>query len=156
MERFDLAHVDPSEGGFDALGKGEQEGRAEPNTRYVSKGLTRSRTDKLSVVSAGSQAAAKPRAASRYRPTSRRCTQPARPRSRPSPRRKLSPAQALESLAWLSRSATPRRKPPNAGPRRRPRATKARCAASAGISLWSGTDLHEVRHLRQHDGVFVR
>ncbi len=31
MERFDLAHVDPSEGGFDALGKGEQEGRAEPS-----------------------------------------------------------------------------------------------------------------------------
>ena len=30
MERFDLAHVDPSEGRFDALGKGEEEGRAEP------------------------------------------------------------------------------------------------------------------------------
>ena len=29
MERFDLAHVDPSEGRFDALGKGETEGRAD-------------------------------------------------------------------------------------------------------------------------------
>ena len=57
LERFDLAHVDPSEaGGFDALGKGEAEGK--PATNYVSKGLTRSRTDRLSVVSGGTQAAA--------------------------------------------------------------------------------------------------
>src|SRR5437868_4145214 len=54
MERFDLAHVDPSEAGYDALGKGEEEGRADPSARYVSKGLTRSRTDKLSVVGGGS------------------------------------------------------------------------------------------------------
>src|SRR6476620_5981870 len=53
MSRFDLAHVDPSEGGFDALGKGETEGHAPANTKYVSKGLTRSRTDKLAVVSGG-------------------------------------------------------------------------------------------------------
>jgi ribonucleoside-diphosphate reductase alpha chain len=50
MERFDLAHVDPSESNFDALGKGEQEGKPAPATQYVSKGLTRSRTDRLSVV----------------------------------------------------------------------------------------------------------
>ncbi len=50
LERFDLAHVDPSEGGFDALGKGEAEGKPGPATNYVSKGLTRSRTDRLSVV----------------------------------------------------------------------------------------------------------
>ena len=49
LERFDLAHVDPSvAGGFDALGKGVEEGK--PATNYVSKGLTRSRTDRLSVV----------------------------------------------------------------------------------------------------------
>jgi ribonucleoside-diphosphate reductase alpha chain len=49
LERFDLAHVDPSEvGGYDALGKGVEEGRPAPN--FVSKGLTRSRADKLSVV----------------------------------------------------------------------------------------------------------
>ncbi len=49
LERFDLAHVDPGEaGGFDALGKGVEEGK--PTTNYVSKGLTRSRTDRLSVV----------------------------------------------------------------------------------------------------------
>jgi ribonucleoside-diphosphate reductase alpha chain len=50
MERFDLAHVDPSESGFDALGKGESEGKPTPATNYVSKGLTRSRTDRLQVV----------------------------------------------------------------------------------------------------------
>ncbi len=54
LERFDLAHVDPSEGGFDALGKGETEGKPGPSAqRFVSKGLTRSRTDRLSVVSGG-------------------------------------------------------------------------------------------------------
>src|SRR6185503_19875918 len=49
MSRFDLAHVDPTESNFDALGKGVAEGK-EPEghaTRYVSKGLTRSRTDNL-------------------------------------------------------------------------------------------------------------
>ena len=51
LERFDLAHVDPSESGFDALGKGEAEGKAAPANNFVSRGLTRSRTDRLSVVS---------------------------------------------------------------------------------------------------------
>jgi ribonucleoside-diphosphate reductase alpha chain len=49
LERFDLAHVDPSEaGGFDALGKGVEEGKPQPS--FVSKGLTRSRPERLSVV----------------------------------------------------------------------------------------------------------
>jgi ribonucleoside-diphosphate reductase alpha chain len=57
LERFDLAHVDPSEaGGFDALGKGVEEGK--PTHNYVSKGLTRSRTERLSVVSSDTQAVA--------------------------------------------------------------------------------------------------
>jgi ribonucleoside-diphosphate reductase alpha chain len=52
--RFDLAHVDPTEGAFDALGKGIAEGRApEAATKYMSKGLTRSRTDKLTVMQGG-------------------------------------------------------------------------------------------------------
>jgi ribonucleoside-diphosphate reductase alpha chain len=50
LSRFDLAHVEPAEGGFDALGKGVEEGRPSPDTRYVSKGLTRSRTDRLKVM----------------------------------------------------------------------------------------------------------
>jgi ribonucleoside-diphosphate reductase alpha chain len=52
MSRFDLAHVDPSESNFDALGKGVEEGKVDPShsSKYVSKGLTRSRTDNLVVM----------------------------------------------------------------------------------------------------------
>lgn len=61
MSRFDLAHVDPTESNFDALGKGVEEGKEpeEPNhqaTRLVSRGLTRSRTDNLVVMRGGSAA----------------------------------------------------------------------------------------------------
>jgi ribonucleoside-diphosphate reductase alpha chain len=57
MSRFDLAHVDPSESNFDAMGKGVEEGK-EPSdshqaTKYLSKGLTRSRTDNLVVMRGG-------------------------------------------------------------------------------------------------------
>ncbi len=58
MGRFDLAHVDPREANFDALGKGIEEGKQpDPShsTKYVSKGLTRSRTDNLVVVRGGDQ-----------------------------------------------------------------------------------------------------
>src|SRR5258707_1237191 len=52
MGRFDLAHVDPSESGFDAMGKGVGEGKSPdaPSSKYLSKGLTRSRTDNLVVM----------------------------------------------------------------------------------------------------------
>jgi ribonucleoside-diphosphate reductase alpha chain len=56
MSRFDLAHVDPNESGFDALGKGVGEGKdpeAQGATKYLSKGLTRSRTDNLVVMRGG-------------------------------------------------------------------------------------------------------
>src|ERR1700688_201139 len=57
QERFDLAHVDPSETNFDAMGKGVEEGRApeQPNNKYLSKGLTRSRTDNLVVMRSPSE-----------------------------------------------------------------------------------------------------
>lgn len=64
LSRFDLAHVDPNETGFDALGKGVEEGK-EPDedgghhaTKLVSRGLTRSRTDNLVVMRGGSTAVA--------------------------------------------------------------------------------------------------
>jgi ribonucleoside-diphosphate reductase alpha chain len=52
MSRFDLAHVDPSESNFDAMGKGVEEGKQPdaPSNKYLSKGLTRSRTDNLVVM----------------------------------------------------------------------------------------------------------
>jgi len=55
MSRFDLAHVDPTEAGsFDALGGGVGEGKApDGSSKYLSKGLTRSRTDKLVVMAGG-------------------------------------------------------------------------------------------------------
>jgi ribonucleoside-diphosphate reductase alpha chain len=60
LSRFDLAHVDPNETGFDALGKGVEEGK-EPDeepathaTKFLSRGLTRSRTDNLVVMRGGS------------------------------------------------------------------------------------------------------
>jgi ribonucleoside-diphosphate reductase alpha chain len=54
LERFDLAHVDPTEGSFDALGRGVEEGKPSPGAaKYISKGITRSRTDKLGVVTGG-------------------------------------------------------------------------------------------------------
>ena len=55
LSRFDLGHVDPSENAFDALGKGEDEGKLQDAppaaSKYLSRGLTRSRTDKLGVIS---------------------------------------------------------------------------------------------------------
>src|SRR4029079_2658289 len=57
MSRFDLAHVDPSESNFDAMGKGVEEGKQPEGShqanKYLSKGLTRSRTDKLVVMRGG-------------------------------------------------------------------------------------------------------
>jgi ribonucleoside-diphosphate reductase alpha chain len=43
LGRYDLSHVDPSNIGFDALGKGEGEGKA-PASRAISKGLVRGKT----------------------------------------------------------------------------------------------------------------
>jgi ribonucleoside-diphosphate reductase alpha chain len=65
LSRFDLAHVDPSDvgTGYDALGRGVEEGKPSPSAaKYVSRGLTRSRTDKL-VVMAGGAAGSEPRGA---------------------------------------------------------------------------------------------
>ncbi len=119
LTRFDLAHVDPTETNFDALGKGVEEGRSSPN--YVSKGLTRSRTDKLVVMQGGAD-----RATDRAAPPSPGSATSAeslgrggatnitafggnQPRAESSgaatalksePEAKLSPAQALEALTW--------------------------------------------------------
>ena len=90
LERFDLAHVDPSEaGGFDALGKGVEEGK--PTHNYVSKGLTRSRTDRLSVVSSDTQVVAA--GGSNVTAFSGAATA-----LKVEPEAKLSPAQQLEQI----------------------------------------------------------
>lgn len=108
IDRFDLAHVDPSEADYGALGKGEIEGRAEPGTRpdarYVSKGLTRSRTDKLQVVSGGAHAVGSGGSASVTALHAAGATA-----LKAEPEAKLSPAQALESLPWQEPQREPQR-----------------------------------------------
>ena len=49
LGRNDLAHVQPEDLGHDALGKGEHEGKA-PESSVVSRGLVRSKTDRLTLV----------------------------------------------------------------------------------------------------------
>ncbi len=66
MSRFDLAHVDPSESNFDAMGRGVEEGKSPeaPSNKYLSKGLTRSRTDNLVVMRGSSDPSTEARATS--------------------------------------------------------------------------------------------
>jgi ribonucleoside-diphosphate reductase alpha chain len=58
LGRNDLAHVDPSDIGATAIGKGEDQGRAPATAtqQYVSRGFVRSKTDKLMVVQGGAEA----------------------------------------------------------------------------------------------------
>jgi ribonucleoside-diphosphate reductase alpha chain len=122
MERFDLAHVDPSGEGFDALGKGVAEGKPAPDGRYVSKGLTRSRTDRLKVMQGGqgaldrgAESSPSPAGGGSVGETGRggvasnvtaltssgprgETAGSAALKSEPEP--KLSPAQALEQMNW--------------------------------------------------------
>jgi ribonucleoside-diphosphate reductase alpha chain len=54
LGRNDLAHVDPSDIGHDALGKGDDQSRApqpgQPSNKFVSRGFVRSKSDKLMLV----------------------------------------------------------------------------------------------------------
>jgi ribonucleoside-diphosphate reductase alpha chain len=111
MERFDLAHVDPSESGFDALGKGEGEGRA-PGT-LVSKGLTRSRGEKLSIVSSGSSSGGAATAAGGNVTAFAGGSAPRGEVSgavalKAEPEAKLSPTEKLEALQWQQPKAETR------------------------------------------------
>ena len=98
--------MDPSEaGGFDALGKGVEEGR--PANKYLSKGLTRSRTDKLTVMGAsapspagGGSVAEGGRGGVVTSLSSHRTETAGATALAPAPEVKLSPAQQLENLPW--------------------------------------------------------
>ena len=114
LERFDLAHVDPSGEGFDALGKGVEEGKPGPDARYVSKGLTRSRTDRLKVMQGGVDDAvahdARTEGATASNVTSLASSGPRAEISgavalKSEPELKLSPAQALEQQQLVKRDA---------------------------------------------------
>jgi ribonucleoside-diphosphate reductase alpha chain len=109
LSRFDLAHVDPSESNFDALGRGVEEGKPAPATRYVSKGLTRSRTDKLAVMpasavhpapSAGGSAAEAGRGASSEGRGVVTALASHRAETVGATALKAEPATALDTIAW--------------------------------------------------------
>jgi ribonucleoside-diphosphate reductase alpha chain len=119
MERFDLAHVDPSGEGFDALGKGVEEGKP-TETRYVSKGLTRSRTDRLKVMKGGAESLPSPlsgeggaRSApgggasnvTAFSSSAARAEIAGTTALKSEPEQKLSPTQALEHMQWTQRDA---------------------------------------------------
>jgi len=63
LGRTDLAHIDPSDIGFDVLGRGESQGRppqgATPSgpAKFVSRGFVRNKADKLMLVQGGMQGA---------------------------------------------------------------------------------------------------
>jgi ribonucleoside-diphosphate reductase alpha chain len=107
LSRFDLAHVEPSDGGFDALGKGVQEGKppSEPAARYVSRGLTRSRTDKLVVMPGGGDRGTPEARGGNVTsiaggPTARAHSGAVEGATALKPERAPSPAEALENLPW--------------------------------------------------------
>src|ERR1700733_9931799 len=121
MERFDLAHVDPTGEGFDALGKGVEEGKPATEGRFVSKWLTRSRTDRLKVMQGGADASSPSPAGGGSAGEAGRggavsnvtSLSSASPRGEISgstalkaePEQKLSPTQALEQMQWTKTDA---------------------------------------------------
>jgi ribonucleoside-diphosphate reductase alpha chain len=109
LSRYDLAHVDPSESQFDALGKGVEEGRQSPAAKYLSKGLTRSRTDKLTVMSSSPSPAGGGSAEGRggvvTSLSSHRAETAGATALKIEPEQKLSPAQALDALPWSKTEA---------------------------------------------------
>ena len=167
MGRFDLAHVDPSESNFDAMGRGVEEGKQpeQPNNKYLSKGLTRSRTDNLVVMRGEPQTDARGSSGNVTSLSSHGATARA--------------GDAIEGAVALKQEVEPRpladRKARShaveQGGRRGPgRAVKSRTpGGSQGQGLrrrdvrrvrefHAGAErhVHEVRYVWEHDGVFVK
>ena len=128
MSRFDLAHVDPTESNFDALGKGVEEGK-EPESRpagdkYLSKGLTRSRTDNLVVMRGGSTASdargsGNVTAIAAHGATSRAADAlEGAVALKQEAQHDLSPTEKLEALQWSKAGAPPQAAAPSKAERR--------------------------------------
>ena len=168
LERFDLAHVDPSGEGFDALGKGVAEGKPSPDARFVSKGLTRSRTDRLKVMAGGAEIVTLPcrgRDGRRRRPGWGNFQ---RHRARPTRRNlRLDGAQSRTRAATVARASAGTRdacrhpRPRQGGGRRTPRRSQGQRLRRRSLrhlrEFHAGAERHvfEVRYVRKHDGVFV-
>ena len=171
MSRFDLAHVDPNESDFDALGKGVEEGK-EPESqsqqanKYLSKGLTRSRTDNLVVMRGGSMPATDGDAGRRQRHRAGLPRRHARASDalegavalKQEVSHDLSPTEKLEALQW-SKAGAAQAAPPLQG--RTPRRSQGQGLRRRDVrrvrEFHAGAEwhLHEVRYVWQHDGVFV-
>jgi hypothetical protein len=163
MGRFDLAHVDPSESNFDAMGKGVEEGKAPeaPNNKYLSKGLTRSRTDNLVVMrspepTTEARGQGNVTALASHGPTARNAdTVEGAVALKQEAQHDLSPTEKLEALQWSKTGAAAQAAPSKAERRAqglRGRDVRRMRALLAGAQR----DVHEVRYVREHDGVFVR
>jgi ribonucleoside-diphosphate reductase alpha chain len=128
MGRFDLAHVDPSESNFDAIGKGIEEGKQpDPShsTKYVSKGLTRSRTDNLVVMRSGAEPQPESRGPSNvtslasHAPTARAAdTVEGAVALKQEAQHDLSPTEKLEALQWSKAGAAQQQVAPSKAERR--------------------------------------
>ena len=165
MGRFDLAHVDPSETNFDAIGKGVEEGKApeQPSNKYLSKGLTRSRTDNLVVMRSSIEPTTEARgqgnvtAMAGHGPTARVTDAlEGAVALKQEVQHDLSPTEKLEAMQWSKAGAAAQaapskaeRRPGSQGQRLRRRDVRRMPQLHAGAE-W---DLHEVRYVWQHDGV---
>ena len=168
LGRFDLAHVDPTQVGFDALGKGVEEGKpVAAAQKYLSKGLTRSRGDKLVVMSGG--AATEARGQAEPRVSAGPGGTEASAASSPSPGRGGSASEASRGgvtnvTSMHANLATALREEPEAKAlaRRAPRAPAAsgsarprarRCRGKARRSQSQGLRRRSLRRMRQlHPG----
>ena len=152
LGRYDLAHVDPSRRGFDALGKGVEEGKpagaarlrlqgADALAHRQARGDAGRREQTVCTRPAGGRRVAAASADQRHRAWqaaagARRSRQRA-PRSEPE--QKLSPTRAARAAARCRARAQPRAARPRSAPKPRPRATRAKPAASAATSRWCAT-----------------
>ena len=127
MARFDLAHVDPSESNFDAMGKGVEEGKApeQPSNKYLSKGLTRSRTDNLVVMRSAGEPQTDARASGNvtsmasHGPTARgNDTVEGAVALKQEAQHDLSPTEKLEALQWSKAGAAREQAAPSKAERR--------------------------------------
>ena len=155
----------PASSNFDALGKGVEEGK-EPDpshsTRYVSKGLTRSRTDNLVVMRASAsdtdaRGSGNVTAIAGHGPTARLAdTLEGAVALKQEAQHDLSPTEKLEALQW-SKAGAARSRPALQG--RAPRRSQGQGLRRRNVrrvrAFLAGAerDLHEVRYVWEHDGV---
>ena len=153
LERFDLAHVDPSEAGFDALGKGVEEGKPRAGRRALRVEGADALAHRQAVGSGGRRGdrgarrnpgmPALPGARERHRLRRPRAARRGL-RHRRAQGRARAEALARRAARAAAVRAQPRRArrqaaPPRSAPKPRPRATRAKPAANAATSPWCAT-----------------